>query len=257
MKKFNINEFIWFIILLAFTYYMYDLIHTDNIYKFIHPKMVKYTLFSFAIFVMLTIFQIKKIFTINYKRRIKLGYIIFIIPLVLGFTVEPKELYSDVAAKKGIVLNKKDNKKLPTSQVNKEQTQDVDITKTDIIEFNDENFSYMLEDIGTNLDDYKGKKIIIFGFVFKEDNFKENEFVVSRMLMSCCAADTQVVGLLSKCDEAKSLNNDQWVNVIGTIQETNYKDEVTNEDGVIPYIRVEKIEILEKADEQYIYPFDM
>lgn len=257
MKRFNINEFIWFIILLAFTYYTYDLIYTNNIYKFIHPKMIKYTFFSLVVFFVLTIFQIKSIFTINHTRRIKLGYIIFIIPLVLGFTIEPKEIDSNVAAKKGLILNKKIDKKAFKAQINKESIQNVDIIEENRIEFTDENFSYMLDDVCTNIEDYKGKKIIISGFVFKENSFKENEFVVSRMLMSCCAADTQLVGLLSKWDEAKNLSNDQWIKVVGTIEETNYKDETTEEEGIIPYIRVENVEILETPVKQYIYPFDM
>lgn len=250
MKRFNVNEWIWFAILLGFSYYIYDLIATEKIAVFIHPKMMKYVYFSLFVFMLLSVFQIRRLFQRNNQGPVKLGYILFVIPLILGFGVNPQGISSDVAAKKGVTINQGKG----SISIQKGQPEISDFIQDGMIVFDDANFAYVLEAMMKDIDKYKGNKVLITGFVFREDDFDEKEFVVGRMLMTCCAADSQVVGLLSRWEDTTTLNKDQWVRVIGTIDVTNFYDKYLGQEHEVAIIQVEKVEPIEKPAAQYIYP---
>lgn len=249
MKRFNINEGIWFAILLGFTYYLYHLISTDKIYVFIHPKMLKYVYFSLAVFVALSGVQVKRVFSRYRREPIKIGYILFLIPLILGFAVDPTELSANVAAKKGVTISGNSKGSITIEGIEREE-----FIQDGVITFNDGDFAYILEDVYNNMEKYKGNKVIITGFVFRDEGFKENEFVVARLLMNCCAADSQVVGLLSRREDGKTVDKEQWVRVMGTLDVTEYHDPISGVDTQTPFIQVEDIEEVEKPATQYVYP---
>ncbi|MBB6216781.1 putative membrane protein [Anaerosolibacter carboniphilus] len=248
MRRFNVNESIWFAILLGFTYYVYHLISTDKILVFIHPKMLKYVYFSFAVFMILSGVQLKRIFSRHNRESIKIGYILFLIPLILGFAVDPTGLSASVAAKKGVTVS--GNKGSITIEGSEEEA----FLQDGTILFNDEDFLYTMDEIYNNMEKYKGNKVVITGFVFREENFQENEFVVARLLMNCCAADSQVIGLFSRGEAGKIVEEDEWVRVMGTLDVTAYHDAISGEDTQMPVIQVEEIEKIEKPATQYVYP---
>lgn len=61
-----------------------------------------------------------------------------------------------------------------------------------IIEVAEDNYFERIGIISDNIESYKGRKVIISGFVFKDKGFKADEFVVARLMMTCCAVDSQV-----------------------------------------------------------------
>lgn len=250
MRGRNINEWIWFVILLGFSYYIYDLIVTDKIIIFIHPKMIQYVYFSLGVFILLSFFQFKRLFRKSKGAPLKIGYIVFLIPLVLGFGVNPQGISSNVAAKKGVTMNQSTG----AISIQGGQTDIADFIQEGMVVFDDANFYYALYDMMENIEHYKGNKVMISGFVFKEDDFPPDQFVVARMLLSCCAADAQVVGLLSSWEGANTLEKDQWVRVMGTIDVTNFYDKYLGQDHEVPVIHVESVEPIEKPAAQYIYP---
>lgn len=249
MKRFNVNEGIWFAILLGFTYYLYHLISTDKILVFIHPKMLKYIYFSFIVFMILGGVQLKRVFRGASRESIKIGYILFLVPLILGFAVDPTELSARVAAKKGVTVVGNAKGSITIEGIGRE-----DILKNGWITVSDENFSYVLEELYKDMERYKGSKVIITGFIFREPDFKVDEFVIARLLMNCCAADSQVVGLFSRGEVGKNMDENQWVRVTGTLDVTMYHDPISGMDREMPMIHVEEIEQIEKPANQYVYP---
>lgn len=94
-------------------------------------------------------------------------------------------------------------------------------------------------------DEYEGYTVHIHGTVYRETSMKENEFAVTRLLMSCCVADLVNCGPLCFYDNASELTQDAWVNVTGTYHYDKLKGmELT----------VTGIEDAEPAEEEYIYP---
>lgn len=250
MRRFNKSEFIWLLILFGFSFYLFYLVLTGKIGIFINPKMVKYTIFSAFAFIVLALYQIKKIFMISRNNKVKFGYILLLLPLILGFTAQGFDF--SIADTKGVNI-------IETSKV----TTDTTVVSTNIsksfiedgvVVFSDVNFYEIVDDINYNINDYQGKKVKISGMVYRDKAFKDNEFVISRMVMSCCAADSQIVGLMSKLDNAKALNNGEWVKIQGTIKNIIYKNQYSNKDEEMPIIIVDKIDRNQTPGEKYIYP---
>jgi putative membrane protein len=263
MKRFNLDEFLWFIILLAFTVYFYYLLSTGKISMFISPRLTKYIIFALIGFGILTLYQYTKIFTIRSRRPLNKSYILLFVTLIIGYIAAQNGLNSSIVEKKGVdlavVTDKKEVTTLDKSTNNavknmQLQSEEELIDDGGTIEFTNDNYSRQLVKIEDNFEKYKGRKVIITGFVYKENNFKSDEFVAARLFMSCCAADSQVIGLMSKWEKATTLDKDEWVKIGGTIDSTKYKDSQTGKEMNIPLIKVDKVEKIQKPDNPFIYP---
>ncbi|MFE4046694.1 MULTISPECIES: TIGR03943 family putative permease subunit [Priestia] len=115
------------------------------------------------------------------------------------------------------------------------------------ISINDTDYISVINTIEDNTDQFVGKKIEVSGFVYHEKGFKNNQFVVARFGISCCAADASVYGLLSTLENALTLKKDTWVHIKGIIQKTTYNGEN------VPYIQVQQIESIDQPDNPYVY----
>jgi putative membrane protein len=239
MKRFNINEFIWFLILTLFTLYIYFLISSGKITLFLHPKMIKYAAFSFIIFGELAVVQLFKIFTVTTRVRFKKGYVLFFITLIVGIFIAPGGLTSEISNKKGVTLVTSSSIENIAEHSHDEKQR----IEGDEIIFNEKNYIHYLEDLGNNLDKHIGKRIKITGFVLKQEGMARNEFVITRMLINCCAADSQVLGLVVRFDKAESLKKDEWVTVEGIVGSSD-------KHAVIQAAKVSKSQ---KPNNQYIY----
>ncbi|MBC8061607.1 MAG: TIGR03943 family protein [Clostridiaceae bacterium] len=250
MVKFNKSELKWQLILIGLTYYLYMLLSTRRIYYFIHPRMIKYTYLSFIFLIILTLLQLKRLFTISENRKI--SFSIFFIPIILGLLVDPQGLSGEIAGKKKLSLSQNNIAK-SNSPSNKEN---VTILKIDnensLLEVNNNNFIDITDGVmNTNTDKYIGQKINITGFVYRDETTSKNEFIVGRIMIICCAADSEIIGLLCEWDGASSFNADQWVNVTGTIGKLPHLNSGKIQE--IPYIKVEKVDPVEKPAIPYLY----
>lgn len=116
------------------------------------------------------------------------------------------------------------------------------------IKMDDYYFSSYYEFINKDVDYYKGRKISLKGFVYKEEGFKNNQFVVSRFLITHCVADASIIGFLSELDEAPRLETDSWVEVEGVLDVGSYN-------GMkLPIIKISKWKTIQQPKEPYIYP---
>lgn len=255
MKRFNLNEFIWFLILLGFTYFIFDLIYTGSIFNFLHPRMIIHVKFALAVFILLIVFQVKKIFTISHTQKLRVGYIMFIIPLILAFTVNPQGLNSEIVAKKGINLTQKPQEvSSPKTQTVDDNSDDGDNMAESAAENPERDFLDIVDEAYMDMENGIGKSIELSGFVFKDNSFENNQFVVARMLMVCCAADAEVVGLLCEWEDGKTLKSDEWVKVTGVIDMTKMLNIYSGEEEEIPVIRADSVEYIDPPLTKYVYP---
>ncbi|MCF6411216.1 TIGR03943 family putative permease subunit [Pseudalkalibacillus salsuginis] len=111
----------------------------------------------------------------------------------------------------------------------------------------DDKYSDLLDTLSIFLDQFQGKTIEIEGFAYRENDMGNDELVVARYLMSCCSADTSVVGTMAKGTDLQKIEDDQWVKVTGTIKKTNYND------STIPMIEVTNVERIKSPDSPYVY----
>ena len=78
--------------------------------------------------------------------------------------------------------------------------------------------------------------------------FEKNEFALARMMMICCAADMQPVGILAQWSDVQTLIDGEWIEVSGTLSKKPYKNSFD------PLIIVETIKKVNQPQREYIYP---
>lgn len=261
---------------MGFTCYFYMIISTNKLTLFVHPKMVKYVKFALYFFIILVAFQGKKIFTHKKPKRLKLGYIMFLIPLTLGFLLKPEGVSADSAINKGFSLTSQlkinslkhkhtvladgteicDIDTISTENDNatlKESLERSSLLKEKTITMTSSSFIETYEDIYGNLHNHVGKAINMKGFIYMQKGLNSDEFILSRIVVSCCAADAQLVGILCDYSKGELLTEGTWVNIEGTLGEREYVDDKNGEISVIPIIKVKKLEISNKQGNEYIY----
>lgn len=213
MKKFNMDEFLWFMIQLILIILMIYLKVSGKITYFISSKMMIYFSISIVILILYTLAQVSKIFTVRSRNYItdKFYPIMFVIALCTVFLyIMPNYKNIKASANNESMLNEK--------------------SYDGMIEVTNENYE-MLYDI----DKYDNSIIEIVGFVYKKNN--DNEIILGREVVSCCQSDKSLIEI-----KVKGINNikkGQWIRVVGKV---NFNDSINLE--CIDYEKVdEPIEI--------------
>ncbi|CAG9622421.1 TIGR03943 family putative permease subunit [Sutcliffiella rhizosphaerae] len=124
-----------------------------------------------------------------------------------------------------------------------------EMLKMDTIIVDDERYIPMMNILDVHMDEFEGKRIEMIGFVYREEDFTKDQFVVARFGLSCCVADASVYGTLSNMIGADELKNDEWVKISGTVSTTQYNN------FFLPYIHVDTLEKVEQPDSPYIYEY--
>lgn len=243
--RLNKRELIDLIILFFITSIFYYLIIGDNVEIFLNPRMNKYIIFAFIIFVALTINQFFNAFTINTFRAVRRGALVFLV-LILAFI---SLIYRNDLKKE--LVNEEINKEISyeednfneiykiTERLNSENKED----KNTIV-LNSDNYTRIFPNIMENPNEFKSKKIKTEGLVYKSKEINNNEFTIAREVMSCCVADVQIVGLMCEYDNSVDLKENEWVSVEGVIDVKDNK----------PVINVKEVIKLKKPKNRYIYP---
>lgn len=119
----------------------------------------------------------------------------------------------------------------------------------DRIVIKDEGFMELLTTVDMFLDRYVGKQMELTGFIYREPDMKDNQFVVSRLAMVCCSADTSPYGVLVESPMGKELDKDEWVKIVGTIGTTTYRD------NRIMVLNAKSIGKAQTPESPYVYPY--
>lgn len=112
-----------------------------------------------------------------------------------------------------------------------------------------EDFYPLVALLHSDADRYEGVPIRIEGFVFRESvELEENQFILARLLMWCCAADVAPFGPVCEYEGASTLEEGTWVALEGTVRVGEYEGEKE------PRIVVSGIETGLEPERDYIYP---
>lgn len=93
-----------------------------------------------------------------------------------------------------------------------------------------------------------GQKASVIGFVYFNEDLSENQFFVSRFVVSCCAADGFAIAMAAEWDEAAALQQDSWVLVKGSIEA------ITINDRRVPMIVAESVQEVPVPNQPYLFP---
>jgi putative membrane protein len=121
--------------------------------------------------------------------------------------------------------------------------------KKDTITIKEVGFMELLTAVDLYMDNFVGKKMVISGFIYREDDMAPNQFVVSRLAMQCCSADASPYGVMVESARSKDFPKDTWVTITGTIGKTTYnKNTILKLDAL-------KIEKIKASATPYVYPY--
>lgn len=122
-----------------------------------------------------------------------------------------------------------------------------EVDQDGIMTISDKYFVNMVDDLYINLDDFVGQKVRLQGFAIRMQGFNENQLVVSRLMMSCCAADSSAVGLMIEGLGVSSFKDDDWLEAEGVIDKIEYDGDT------IPVIRIQQVKSIEPLKNKFVY----
>jgi putative membrane protein len=212
---------------------------------------------------------------LNTKKII--AYFVIIFPLATGFFLSPKVLDASIADKKGAMLmlsnqKQKDEQNInsqeelsgydsPSEPINMEDKKIISeeeynklvkqLEQKNTIEMNDYVYAAFYDEIGMDVGKYKGKKIKLKGFVYKEKELSQNQLVLSRFLITHCVADASIIGFLSEFSEAPLLDNDTWIEAEGVLDVTTYNG------TELPLIKITNWKKVKEPETPYLYPISI
>jgi len=103
--------------------------------------------------------------------------------------------------------------------------------------FNDEN----------DLSSYLGQQAHVIGFVYYDEYLPDNIFLISRFIITCCAADAYAIGIPVEWN-GEVFDENTWVKVKGQVQYTEWNDQK------LPLILADSVEITEVPGQPYLFP---
>jgi putative membrane protein len=254
MNKTTLNPWVWLVILVGFTGVLLELSLSGRILIFLHPRMVKFAYFALVIFICLLGYQVYSLWKGNIKPEpFKWGYLLYILPLVL-FMLNPQVMNAEILANKAVNYGIQPAITSTESSVTEAPipTESMTVVQIDQEPVEDD-FYNRVASVQNNLSDHMGETVILEGFVYKQESFEATEFVVGRMLITCCAADAAVIGMLCQHPDGETLQADSWVRVVGTVEKTLIKDEATGTEFSMPILKLTELTPIEPHATPYVY----
>ncbi|WP_282033678.1 TIGR03943 family putative permease subunit [Metabacillus indicus] len=128
------------------------------------------------------------------------------------------------------------------------QNQKNELLKMDTIILTNENYTSVLDVLDRFPKEFEGKQIELTGFVHREKDFKQTQFVVARSGDPCCKDEHDgLYGLFSAAENAADFKDRQWVSVTGELQTTMYSS------TEIPYLQIKEISKIDPPSQPYVY----
>lgn len=222
MKRFNLNEFIWFFTLsLLMMIIVYSII-SGNIYNILTERLVKVLWIAVVGIGALILVQIPKIFTIPDRGGLQKSNLIFILALfimIIGVTQAPKVTLS------------KQVEFVVTEENHQHDSQDR--IPDGAINVTDKNFYEYLEELQKDLDKFIDRDVTISGRIIKNNG----RYLIIKNVMNCCAADAKTYGIF--IDIKSDIQVGKEYSVTGKVQKTAIK--YRNKEFELPIIKNVKI----------------
>ena len=95
---------------------------------------------------------------------------------------------------------------------------------------------------------FAGQEATVTGFVFRDERFAGDQFMVTRFVVSCCVADANVAGLVVRWPQGADLPADQWVEVTGSFQAETFSGEP------LAVLQAKTVSAVSVPDQPYLYP---
>ena len=165
-----------------------------------------------------------------------LGLFIVALPLILGWLVPPQPLGAGAIGNREIDLGTLSSVAAPRGNENMG------------LVAGEKNIMDWLNDFQhQDASAFVGQEAHVIGFVYRDERFTADTFMVGRFVLSCCVADAAPIGLVVQTAAATQFDNDQWVDVTGHFIVGTF-------DGRdIPILVADTITVTDTPEQPYLY----
>jgi len=252
------------IILFGFGVFLSNLIISGQFAQYVHPRFEIALIIACCCFFLLAIVQVAITFSdqqqphdhhcdhdhhdhqedydhLEHQQDFKRELItcaLLAFPLIFAFCFPSSSLGSDMIAKKTST---------PTAQVNTGAASVLGQEMSWDPMISDDKFLATMMVLYSQPAAYVKQDIEFSGFVYHQDDFPKDCFLVARYAISCCAADAQVTGLLCRFPDQQKIPDDQWVRVKGEIAVESYQSQE------IPVVEGSSLQLTEALQNPYVY----
>jgi uncharacterized repeat protein (TIGR03943 family) len=245
------------LLLLALALFLYSRIANDTILFYIHQSFVPYTMLaimgliivasgyrpprrSAAGSVQVTGSDAESGATGGHDHTLTLsGLLLVLLPIVIGVLAPPQPLGA------AAVDNREISMSLQTSSL------PAAVAAAAAKNVSDRNVLDWLQTFAGSQNptrDFAGQPAKITGFVFRDQRFGDDQFLVARYVISCCVADAYVTGLVIRWPQAAELAADQWVEVSGVFEPGKLGSES------LPVLSAQTVINVDVPVQPYLYP---
>ncbi|MCB0209872.1 MAG: TIGR03943 family protein [Anaerolineae bacterium] len=168
-----------------------------------------------------------------------IGLMLIASPIVLGLVVPPKPLGAAAMTNRDISIESLTSAAAPESNTILSKPHGEKNILDWIVEFRQASDPAALA----------GQEVKLVGFVYRDERFADETFMVSRFVVSCCAADAAPLGLVVNWPDSLTLEDDQWVEVAGVLQPGEFEGET------MPIVEAASVTLTDVPDQPYLYPF--
>jgi putative membrane protein len=165
------------------------------------------------------------------------GLWIMLIPLLIGVLIPPRPLDSSAFTSKGLNTNAplvSADSSAKLFETESEERNILDWLK--LFNYNDD------------VAQFTGQTASVIGFVYFDETLDENQFYISRFVVSCCAADGFAIAMPVQWSELNTLEQDSWVRVKGIIEP------ITIDERNVPLLIAESIQSVPIPEQPYLFP---
>lgn len=218
---------------------------------FIHPKMNGFVIFFGVVLFVLDLFLIvtsqhrgyMPVGEENRTEQFPWGVLIFLLPIFLAPFADHRVAISENRSVYEISQHVLTESETEQSNTGKE-------IEGTFVDREGDDFAGKFFSIGMSPRQYVGEQVELKGFVYRADD----RIVIGRLLISCCAADSQVAGFRVKGKATEKMQSDEWYHVVGTVEVEQIDSIALGRPIDMAVIRVISAEKIAPLKHPYIYP---
>ncbi len=223
-------KFLWLFILLALTAVLLTVLLSGDILLYLAPRMVPMVWFGFAVLAALCayqVFEIVRCFRDEPTVRLpRMGLVMFCVPILFILTATPDTNTPGSLPNQNVrLLNPVTTDADAASAAGESVVSETDDTGVyipcvlmDERAAFDPQADFFADYLMESAETLNGRTVTLYGFVYRDESFEEDTVLISRLMITCCAADASIVGFHVQVYPGIDLQLNDWVRVTGTVK---------------------------------------
>lgn len=167
----------------------------------------------------------------------RVGLVLVLLPVVLGTVVPPTPLGAAAIDTREVAVGR-----LSSAVAPRESTVASSTRERNLLDW------LMAFNVEADPAVFDGQEAKVLGFVYRDNRFAGDSFMVSRFIVSCCVADATPIGLVVRWPDAATLERDQWIEVSGKFVAGEFDGKPT------PVLVAEQVTPTDVPNQPYLFP---